>query len=71
MLLNRLRPSYYMAGFCLAWSIVSLLTYLANSYATMVVCRLLLGITEAPVSPLNGGDMRMIAHNKPTITFRN
>jgi fucose permease len=49
MLLNRIRPSWYMAGFCLAWSVVSLLTYLANSYATMVVCRLLLGITEAPV----------------------
>ncbi|KAI9147044.1 Major facilitator-type transporter hxnP [Paramyrothecium foliicola] len=51
MLLNRLRPSWYMAGFCLAWSIVSLLTYLANSYATMVVCRLLLGVTEAPFYP--------------------
>jgi MFS family permease len=49
MLLNRVRPSWYMAGFCLAWSIVSLLTYLAHDYATMVVCRFLLGVTEAPV----------------------
>ncbi|KAH7353595.1 major facilitator superfamily domain-containing protein [Plectosphaerella cucumerina] len=51
MLLNRVRPSWYMAGFCLAWSIVSLLTYLAHDYATMVVCRFLLGVTEAPFYP--------------------
>jgi MFS family permease len=40
-----------MAGFCLAWSIVSLFTYKAHNYATMVVCRLLLGVTEAPFYP--------------------
>jgi MFS family permease len=51
MLLNRVRPSWYMAGFCLAWSIVSLFTYKAHNYATMVVCRLLLGVTEAPFYP--------------------
>ncbi|ROT42197.1 MFS general substrate transporter [Sodiomyces alkalinus F11] len=51
MLLNRIRPSWYMAGFCFAWSIVSLLTYLAEDYGGMVACRFLLGITEAPFYP--------------------
>lgn len=51
MLLNRVRPSLYMSGFCLAWSILSLLTYKASSYSSMVVCRFLLGIVEAPFYP--------------------
>lgn len=38
-----------MLGFCMAWSITSLLTYKAHNYETMLVCRFLLGITEAPV----------------------
>jgi MFS family permease len=50
MLINRVKPSWYMAGFCLAWSIVSLLTFLAKDYASMVVLRFFLGVTEAPVS---------------------
>ncbi|GJC85507.1 putative transporter C1683.12 [Colletotrichum liriopes] len=51
MILNRVRPSWYMAGFMLAWSIISLLTYLAHDFKTMLVCRFLLGITEAPFYP--------------------
>jgi hypothetical protein len=39
----------YMAGFSLAWSIVSLLTYKASTYEHMLVCRFILGIVEAPV----------------------
>lgn len=38
----------------LAWSVVSLLTYKAHDYHSMLVCRLILGITEAPVSMLLG-----------------
>lgn len=34
----------------LAWSVVSLLTFLAEDYEHMLVLRFLLGITEAPVS---------------------
>lgn len=33
----------------LAWSIVSLLTYMANDFGSMLACRFILGITEAPV----------------------
>ncbi|KAI7912236.1 hypothetical protein M9X92_010135 [Pyricularia oryzae] len=51
MILTRVKPSWYMAGFCLAWSIISLLTYLAHDYATMVAFRFLLGVTEAPFYP--------------------
>ena len=50
MLLNRVRPSWYMAGFCLLWSIVSLLTFLAKDYSSMLALRFFLGLTEAPVS---------------------
>lgn len=38
-----------MAGFCLAWSIVSLVTFLAKDYSSMVALRFILGVTEAPV----------------------
>ena len=34
----------------MAWSIVCLLTYLANDFKSMLACRFLLGVTEAPVS---------------------
>lgn len=52
MLINRVRPSWYMAGFCLAWSVVSLVTFLAKDYGSMVALRFILGVTEAPVSCL-------------------
>ncbi|MBE3044322.1 MFS transporter, partial [Candidatus Bathyarchaeota archaeon] len=51
MILNRVRPSWYMGGFCMAWSVVSLLTFKANSFGTMLACRFLLGLTEAPFYP--------------------
>jgi hypothetical protein len=49
MLLNRFRISLVMAGFAFAWSIVSLLTFLAHDYSSMMVLRFILGIVEAPV----------------------
>ncbi|CEI70413.1 hypothetical protein FVEN_g1081 [Fusarium venenatum] len=51
MLINRVKPSWYMAGFCLAWSIVSLVTFLAKDYASMIALRFFLGVTEAPFYP--------------------
>ncbi|KAJ4317447.1 hypothetical protein N0V84_007355 [Fusarium piperis] len=69
MILNRVRPSWYMAGFCMAWSVLSLLTYKANSYESMLVCRFLLGITEAPFYP---GALYMISmfYNRKEIATR-
>lgn len=49
MILNRVRPSWYLGGFCMAWSIVCLLTFKANDFGGMLACRFLLGVTEAPV----------------------
>ncbi|RDI78967.1 hypothetical protein Vi05172_g11047 [Venturia inaequalis] len=51
MILNRVRPSWYMASFMAMWSIVSVLTYLVHDYKTMLVARFFLGITEAPFYP--------------------
>lgn len=38
-----------MAGFGFAWSLVSLLTFLAYNYSSMMVLRFILGVVEAPV----------------------
>ncbi|KAM5344195.1 hypothetical protein ACJ41O_012732 [Fusarium nematophilum] len=69
MILNRVRPSWYMAGFCMAWSVLSLLTYKAKSFESMLVCRFLLGITEAPFYP---GALYMISmfYNRKEIATR-
>jgi MFS family permease len=37
------------SGVMIAWSVVSLLTYLAHNFHSMLVCRFILGIAEAPV----------------------
>ncbi|OJD09418.1 hypothetical protein ACJ73_10334, partial [Blastomyces percursus] len=48
MLITRVRPSIYMSSWMVIWSIVSACTALVKSYEGMVVCRFLLGVTEAP-----------------------
>lgn len=50
MILNRVRPSLYMGGFCTAWSIVCLCTFLVKNFEGMLAARILLGVAEAPVS---------------------
>lgn len=49
----------------MAWSIVSLLTYLAQDYGGMLACRFILGITEAPVSLLSSGDNQGLKLTNP------
>lgn len=51
MLLNRVRPSLFMAGFMTAWSITTLCTFLVHDYTSMLVARLILGIVESPFYP--------------------
>ncbi|KAK2812285.1 hypothetical protein FQN49_008387, partial [Arthroderma sp. PD_2] len=51
MLITRVPPSIYMSSWMVVWSIVSACTALVQSYSGMVVCRFLLGITEAPFYP--------------------
>ncbi|EAS29388.3 MFS transporter [Coccidioides immitis RS] len=51
MLITRVPPSIYMSTWMVIWATVSACTALVQSYAGMVVCRFLLGITEAPFYP--------------------
>ncbi|KAF2183051.1 MFS transporter [Zopfia rhizophila CBS 207.26] len=51
MMMNRVKPAWWMSGWMMAWAIVSTLNCLVKSYESMVVCRFLLGITEAPFYP--------------------
>ncbi|KAJ4358699.1 uncharacterized protein N0V89_003283 [Didymosphaeria variabile] len=51
MLLTRVKPSHYMAGWTMAWAIVSTLMVLVKNYHGMLACRLVLGMTEAPFYP--------------------
>ncbi|ATY67428.1 Major facilitator superfamily general substrate transporter [Cordyceps militaris] len=51
MLLTRVRPSWYMGGFMMAWAIVSCLTALARSYVDLALTRFFLGVVEAPYYP--------------------
>jgi hypothetical protein len=40
---------FAQTGFMMAWSVVSLLTYLTHDFKSMLLARFFLGITEAPV----------------------
>ncbi|CAG9947543.1 unnamed protein product [Clonostachys rosea f. rosea IK726] len=51
MIINRVRPSLYMGGFCVVWSIICTLTFLAQNFEHMLAFRLLLGFAEAPFYP--------------------
>ena len=51
MLLNRIKPSWYMSGWMAAWAIVSTLMAVVKDYKGMLACRFVLGITEAPFYP--------------------
>ncbi|OTB14303.1 hypothetical protein K445DRAFT_23707 [Daldinia sp. EC12] len=51
MIINRVRPSYFMAGFMTAWSVTTLCTFLVHDYTSMLIARLILGIVESPFYP--------------------
>ncbi|KAI0555423.1 MFS transporter-like protein [Xylaria curta] len=51
MLVTRLRPSWYLSGWMLAWAIVSTLNCLVKDYHGLLAVRLVLGLTEAPFYP--------------------
>jgi MFS family permease len=51
MLLNRIKPSWYMSGWMMAWAVVSTLMAVVKDYKGMLACRFVLGITEAPFYP--------------------
>ena len=60
------RPSLYLGFFTTAWGLVSLLTSQVNSYGSIVACRFILGLVEAPfVSPPTPfSSMSLVANQK-------
>lgn len=51
MLLNRVKPAWYMSGCMLAWALVSTFPIFAKNYHGMFACRFVLGVVEAPFYP--------------------
>ncbi|KXH42589.1 major facilitator superfamily transporter [Colletotrichum simmondsii] len=51
MILTRVRPSWYMGGFMMAWAVVSALTAVVKDYKGLVLTRFFLGVVEAPYYP--------------------
>lgn len=51
MMMTRVKPAWWMSGWMFAWAIVSTLNCLVQNYEGLLVCRFLLGITEAPFYP--------------------
>ncbi|KAI8237118.1 hypothetical protein K4K54_001064 [Colletotrichum sp. SAR 10_86] len=51
MVLTRVRPSWYMGGFMMAWAVVSALTAVVHDYKGLVLTRFFLGVVEAPYYP--------------------
>lgn len=45
------RPSWYLGFFIIAWGLVSTVTSQVQNFAGILVCRLVLGFTEAPFFP--------------------
>ncbi|KXJ88985.1 major facilitator superfamily domain-containing protein [Microdochium bolleyi] len=51
MIITRVRPSWLMGGFMMAWAIVSTLTALAHDFTGLLLTRFFLGVVEAPYYP--------------------
>lgn len=51
MIMTRVRPSWYMGAFMMAWAVVSALTALAKDFTGLLLTRFFLGIVEAPYYP--------------------
>ncbi len=51
LILKKLRPNRWIPLIMVTWGIVTTLTGLANSYGSLLACRLLLGIPEAGLFP--------------------
>lgn len=51
LLITRIRPSWYLPGAAILWSIVSCCTAAATNFGSLVTIRLILGFVEAPLFP--------------------
>ncbi|KAM0343933.1 hypothetical protein ACHAPU_007987 [Fusarium lateritium] len=51
MIITRVRPSWYMGGFMMAWAVVSSLTAVTHNFTGALLTRFFLGVVEAPYYP--------------------
>jgi sugar phosphate permease len=51
LILKKVRPSRWLPLIMVTWGIITTLTGLANSYGSLLACRLLLGVPEAGLFP--------------------
>lgn len=51
LLITRIRPSLYLPGAAIIWSIVSACTAATNDYKGLLAVRVFLGVVEAPLYP--------------------
>ncbi|EHA58131.1 hypothetical protein MCOR27_004741 [Pyricularia oryzae] len=51
MIIKKMKPARYLAGLTLAWGIVATLSALVNNFASLLACRLILGLLEAGFFP--------------------
>ena len=51
MLITRLRPSLFLAGWMAAWAVVCTLTAVTHNYTGLLLTRFFLGVAEAPFWP--------------------
>ncbi|TQN65895.1 putative transporter, partial [Colletotrichum shisoi] len=51
MIIKRLQPARYLAGLTIAWGFVATFSAFVNNFASLVACRLLLGLFEAGFFP--------------------
>ncbi|KAK9236288.1 major facilitator superfamily domain-containing protein [Lipomyces kononenkoae] len=51
MVLTRVRPSLYLAGFTMIWSVISALMAVVRDYKGLLLTRFFLGFVEAPFYP--------------------
>ncbi|KIV95835.1 hypothetical protein PV10_03441 [Exophiala mesophila] len=70
LIIKRLQPARYLAGLTIAWGLVATFTAFVNSFASLVVCRLLLGFFEAGLFPGVILYLTMF-YNKKNIALRN
>lgn len=51
LLISRVRPSWYLGGVMLIWGAVCCCTAAVDDFASLLVVRVFLGVTEAPFFP--------------------
>ncbi|KAJ8116559.1 hypothetical protein OPT61_g2047 [Boeremia exigua] len=70
MIIKRLQPARYLAGLVFLWGLVATFTAFCNNFASLVACRLLLGVFEAGLFP---GIILYLSmfYNKKSVSLRN